>query len=252
MLLASAVCAATRAGSGKGGGLCCPSLAAALGGREVPPALQDVDGPERVNGGSRVPGSFSRFPRERAGTSGLLSEEGVGRGRLRGHLHPAYSAPPTSADQLFQKAEGGFSTGKEGGMNVGFITGIWQRQGPPFLPRDGVGAGSTPSRRPGAGARGGGGKARALPSRHPGPRGSPPPENCRLESLARSPLHPPPPLLGRMAWALGPCHLRPPVWLPRPLSMEAASRQPARVLGAAEGGRRPLQGGLTVPALGGH
>lgn len=47
-------------------------------------------------------------------------------------------------------------------MNVGFITGIWQRREPHFLPRDGMGAGS--SWRPWAGAMGWGCRAEPLHS----------------------------------------------------------------------------------------
>lgn len=124
-------------------------------------------------------------------------------------------------------------------MNVGFITGIWQRREPHFLPRDGMGAGS--SWRPWAGAMGWGCQAEPLhsPTAELGPL-LPLPENHRLESRAgfpRSPMA----LLERMAWPFGPCHLRPPVLLPWPLSMEtgwvwakAASRQPTPVLGVTE------------------
>lgn len=61
---------------------------------------------ERVNGGSCVPGSLPSFPRERAGTSGLLFRGRGGRGRegscSSAESPPAHSVPPTSADQLFR------------------------------------------------------------------------------------------------------------------------------------------------------
>ena len=40
----------------------------------------------------------------------------------------------TSCSERTQKAEGGFPIGAEDGMNVGFITGIWQHTEPHFLP----------------------------------------------------------------------------------------------------------------------
>lgn len=125
-------------------------------------------------------------------------------------------------------------------------------KGLPFSPEMGWGQGPPPVG--GLGPEPGVGEARPepFPPATLGPGAPLPLRTAVWNHLPALLCTPPPPLLGRMAWALGPCHLRPPVWLPRPLSMEAASRQPARVLGAAEGGRRPLQGGLTVPALGGH
>lgn len=40
----------------------------------------------------------------------------------------------TSCSEQTQKVEGGFPKSKEDRMNVGFITGTWQRQEPHFLP----------------------------------------------------------------------------------------------------------------------
>lgn len=98
-------------------------------------------GSERVNGGSCVPGSLPSFPRERAGTSGLLFRGRGGQGRegslfLCSHLlHIQFHRLlQTSCSERTQKAEGGFPIGAEDGMNVGFITGIWQHTEPHFLP----------------------------------------------------------------------------------------------------------------------
>lgn len=94
-------------------------------------------------------GSFSSFSqgKGRRQEQEASSEEGVGGGRSENRLFRA-GTPGTratlriefhrllqpSCSERAQKVEGELPISKEDGMNVGFITGIWQCKEPHFLP----------------------------------------------------------------------------------------------------------------------
>lgn len=106
------------------------------------------------------PGSFSSFPREgqmerpplqRMGWAGMSQSRLFCTGTSSHSAWLVLRLLQSSCSEGTRKVEGGFPISKEVGMYVGFITGIWQRREPHFLPGDGTGVGSFWSRSGGPG-----------------------------------------------------------------------------------------------------